>query len=68
MPSVELSPEAYAVLCGLVQPSDDAAPDGVNHAGIFTATWDEIRAAFPAKRFHVWAASHEDFYDPDAGT
>jgi hypothetical protein len=51
---IGLSEEAFTVLCGLVAPdwltSDD--PTAVNHAGIFSDAWDELRAKFPVDHFH----------------
>jgi hypothetical protein len=68
---VGLSEEAFTVLCGLVAPdwltSED--PTAVNHAGIFSDAWDELRAKFPVDHFHkVARARGEDFYHEEAGT
>jgi hypothetical protein len=41
---VELSPDAYRLLCGLVQPADVVGRVG-NHAA--NGAWDELREAFP---------------------
>lgn len=65
---VALSTEAYAVLCGLVQPTDE-----VNAAGINSLAWDELRRTFPLAHFEMWATANPDdgerdsFYNPDAG-
>jgi hypothetical protein len=65
---VPLSLEAYAVLCGVVAPSNE-----VNAQGIHSDAWDELRRAFPVNHFHIWANAHpndgesDSFYDPEAG-
>lgn len=56
-----LSKEAFAVVCGLVAPSDQ-----VNHAGIMTEAWDELRAVFPLSDFRKWARS-ANRYNKEAG-
>lgn len=68
---VGMSKEAFIVLCGLVQPnwltSDD--PDAVNHAGIYSEAWDELRSTFPLDIFRKAAQERgEDFYNEEAGT
>lgn len=70
--NVLLSDEAYTVLCGLIAPNwltcDE--PDAVNHGGIYSEKWDELRAAFPTEHFHQAVRDQrygEDFYDEEAG-
>lgn len=67
-----LSPDARAVIAGLVAPADD-----VHHAGIVAGDklWQEIHETFPLERFQQWADGHQladvgedgDYYDPNAG-
>lgn len=66
---VGLSPDAVAVVAGLVAPTDD-----VNQSGIYAA--DQVRAeihsAFPLATFQEWAGRHElerdgVGYAPEAG-
>jgi hypothetical protein len=71
---VGLSDEAFAVLCGLVQPSWMAAetPEeealAVNQGGIYADCWDELRAKFPLAHFRKVARERgEDFYCEEAG-
>lgn len=71
---VGLSAEAFAVLCGLVQPSwmDANTPEqealAVNAAGIHADCWDELRAKFPLAHFRKVAQERgEDFYFEEAG-
>lgn len=62
--AIVMSQEAYDVLCGLVQPSDE-----VNQAGIFSPAWDELRKTFPIERFHAAIEERgEDFYMKEFGT
>jgi hypothetical protein len=68
---VGMTREAFLVLCGLVQPnwltSDD--PDAVNHAGIYSEAWEELRETFPLARFREAVRERgEDFYHEEAGT
>lgn len=64
MKTITMSDEAYATICGLVAPSDDAIESynrktgsnetpGVNHEGI-TGPIEEIQRLFPREDF--WAA------------
>lgn len=62
MPTVDLTDEEYATLCGVVQPDDD-----VNAAGIFSGAWETLREKFPLRDFEQWADDHPDFYEEDAG-
>lgn len=71
MKTIILSDDAYAMVCGLVAPSDDAdSKRGVNHAGVFGPI-EEVQANFPVTDF--WAAiegktEDDDFYyDSEAG-
>lgn len=69
--TVGMTAEAFTVLCGLVQPnwltSED--PDAVNHAGIFSEAWEELRRTFPLEHFRRVAQERgEDFYHEEAGT
>lgn len=61
MPIIELSNEAFAVVCGLVQPADE-----VTAAGIFTETWPELRKTFPLAAFRARFEDTDD-YHPEAG-
>lgn len=64
---VNLSDEAYAVVCGLVNPSEDAdEQNGVHHPGIF-GPFDEIRASFPVKAFWDAVEAGDVEYDAEAG-
>lgn len=72
--SVTMSAEAYTVLCGLVQPDwmhaegEQDEAKAVNHAGIYSEAWDELRSAFPLEHFRTVAAERgEDFYHEEAG-
>ena len=57
MKTITLSDEAYAMLCGLVAPSDEAdETHGVNHQGISGDAWNELREKFPVNDF--WAAAY----------
>ena len=69
--TITLSPDAVAVIAGLVAPSD-----AFNRDGIYTTeeVWAEIRTAFPHTAFLRWAEAHPDVldsggqgYDPEAG-
>lgn len=64
MPSrtVQLSEEAYTVLCGLVQPSSD-----VHHVGIFSEAFAELTATFPLADFHAGVKAGLVEYDEEAG-
>lgn len=48
MPTVAISPDAYRVLCGLVQPSEDIDAETVMAPD---ATWTELRNIFPLASF-----------------
>jgi hypothetical protein len=74
---VILSPDAYATVCGLVQPSEGAGilegGTAVYSQGIF-GPWDELREVFPAETFLKWAQENGDGsgesgngYDPHFG-
>lgn len=61
--TIILSDDAYAVICGMVQGSEDVevdqiiAPDPV---------WDEIRGQFPLADFHAAVTRGGDItYDPE---
>jgi hypothetical protein len=59
-----MSEAAYAVLCGLVQSSDDVVATGViAPEGI----WQELREFFPLKDFDELCAAKVITYDPDWG-
>lgn len=65
---VNLSYEAYAVVCGLVNPSlDDENPEGVHNPGIFSESFDEIRSSFPVETFWNAVKAGQIEYDPEAG-
>lgn len=65
---ITLSDEAYAVVCGLVNPSlDDDNPNGVHHPGIFSESFDEIRDSFPVAAFWGAVEAGEIEYDKEAG-
>jgi hypothetical protein len=44
MKTIELSDEAYALVCGLVHPSDDIDTEKVV---ALDPTWSEVRSKFP---------------------
>lgn len=50
--AITLSAEAFRVVCGLVQPTDEVDPESVAAS---MKTWQEIRETFPAS----------SYYDPD---
>lgn len=59
-----LDDEECAVICGLVQDSED-----VNLTGIYSTRWEKLRERFPLAQFRKVAAERgEDFYDEGAGT
>jgi hypothetical protein len=61
--NVTMTTEAFIVLCGLVQPSNE-----VNAQGIYSEAWDELRHAFPIEHFKKVAGERgEDFYYKDGG-
>jgi hypothetical protein len=62
--TVVLSEEAFAVVCGLVQPSSD-----VNPIGIFAdePVWHELRDKFPLANFDAAASASIINYDEEAG-
>lgn len=62
---VELSEAAYAVVCGMVQDSED-----VNEAGVIapTGVWTEVRQQFPLTDFWLGVKQGEITYDRKAGT
>lgn len=71
--TLTLSPDAVAVIAGLVAPTSEVNPAGIN-AG--DAVWEEIRAAFALPVFKAWAARHPaadinnndgKAYDPEGG-
>jgi hypothetical protein len=64
MISVDLTDEAYAVLCGLVQPSDDVNVDGIVAD---QEVWDEIRTRFPLQDFQASVANGAVEYVEEAG-
>jgi len=61
---IEMSEPAYAVLCGLVQSSDD-----VNSAGIIAPgpVWNELKEFFPLTDFEALVAERVITYDKDWG-
>ena len=61
---VELSEAAYAVVCGMVQDSED-----VNEAGVIapTGVWEEVRQAFPLSEFRLGVKRALITYDRRAG-
>ena len=61
--NVTMTTEAYAVLCGVVHPTD-----AVNVQGIFSEAWEELRESFPLDYFKKVAKERgEDFYEENSG-
>lgn len=65
---VHLSDTAYVTLCGLVQPSDEADPDGINHQGIMSEAFTQLRILFPLSDFQDGVERGLIEYHKDAGT
>jgi hypothetical protein len=62
MPTVNLTDDAYAVLCGLVQQSSDVDIDAIMTSD---EVWIELRAIFPLTFFHHTVQTRgTDFYNP----
>ena len=57
--TVTMSKEAHAVLCGLVQPTEQ-----VDSELISSERWDELRRLFPIEQF--WPAVERGLVDYDA--
>lgn len=65
MKTVELSDEAFAMLCGMVHGSEEVS--GINQDGIM-GNWGELQEKFPREVFEARAKEHgEDFYIHEAG-
>lgn len=60
MPTVELTEEQYACVCGAVAESHD-----VDVAAIYSEAWVMLQAKFPLAAFTAYAAAHSDFYRPE---
>lgn len=65
MENVTLTTEEYAVLCGLVQDSEDVEPTGIF---VKTEVWASLRETFPWERFRDAVNQGVIQYDPEAGT
>lgn len=61
METVELTTDEYAVLCGLVQPSED-----VNAIGIYSDAWEGLREKFPLRDFRLAVEAGVISYDKEA--
>ncbi len=61
--TVELSEAEFAVVCGLVQPSNE-----VNINGIQTDVWEKLRGHFQLENFKLAVAQGIIEYDEEAGT
>lgn len=60
MKTIQLTDEEYAVLCGLVQPTDQ-----VDSSGIYTEVWESLRDKFPLSEFQAYAQAKPDFNEPE---
>jgi hypothetical protein len=63
--SIELSDAAYAVVCGLVQPSEEIEVNGITAS---ERVWEELRLAFPSHVFHANVAKGRVGYEFGWGT
>ena len=61
---VELTEEAYSVLCGLVQPSEQVNADGIIAS---EPAWNELRESFPLDAFESAVRGRVITYEADAG-
>jgi hypothetical protein len=60
--TIELSEQAYAVVCGMVQMTEDVDPDGVV---VEKKVWDEVRELFPKEEFFAALVNGELSYEPE---
>ena len=65
MENVMLTEDQFAVICGLVQTSEDVNADGIfPKAGV----WESLREDFPIEKFHLAVHLGIISYDKEAGT